>query len=52
MGVPRYLSGAPTGYLVGWMGWNAFFIFCGVIAVPGIFLALKIKEDPQGNISI
>lgn len=52
MGVPRYLSGTPTGYLVQWMGWAAFFVFCGVVAVPGILLSLKIKEDEQGAISI
>ncbi len=52
MGVPRYLSGAPTGYLVGWFGWFFFFVFCGVIAVPGILLSLKIKEDVHGSISI
>jgi len=52
MGVPRYLSGSPTGFMVEQMGWTAFFIFCGLIAVPGIFLSLKIKEDEQGVISI
>ncbi len=52
MGVPRYLSGAPTGYMVEWMGWSTFFIFCGLIAIPGILLSLKIKEDAEGRISI
>ncbi len=52
MGVPRYLSGAPTGYLVESLGWSMFFIFCGLIAIPGIFLSLKIKEDEKGYISI
>lgn len=52
MGVPRYLSGTPTGYMVESLGWAPFFLLCGAIAIPGIFMALLIKEDPTGNISI
>lgn len=52
MGVPRYLSGAPTGYIVEAFGWVSFYIFCALIAIPGILLALRVKEDESGVISI
>jgi len=38
MGVPRVIAAAPTGYLAGSMGWSAFFIFCALIALPGLLL--------------
>ena len=41
MGVPRVLASAPTGYLVEGLGWVGFFIFCTVLAIPGMLLLLK-----------
>jgi PAT family beta-lactamase induction signal transducer AmpG len=41
MGVPRVLASAPTGYLVEGLGWIWFFVFCTVIAIPGMLLLLK-----------
>jgi PAT family beta-lactamase induction signal transducer AmpG len=41
MGVPRVIASAPTGFLAKHMGWENFFIFCVVIAVPGMLLLLK-----------
>ncbi|MBI5632592.1 MAG: AmpG family muropeptide MFS transporter [Nitrospirae bacterium] len=41
MGVPRVLASAPTGFLAKYMGWERFFIFCVVIALPGMMLLLK-----------
>jgi MFS transporter, PAT family, beta-lactamase induction signal transducer AmpG len=41
MGVPRVIASAPTGFLAKHMGWPGFFIFCTVIAVPGLLLLLK-----------
>jgi len=41
MGVPRVLASAPTGFFAKTMGWENFFIFCTLIAVPGILLLLK-----------
>ncbi len=38
MGVPRVLLSAPTGWLALHMGWPGFFLFCTVIAVPGLML--------------
>jgi PAT family beta-lactamase induction signal transducer AmpG len=41
MGVPRVLAAAPTGKLAEIMGWPAFFIFCGLMAIPGMLLLLR-----------
>lgn len=38
MGVPRVLAAAPTGYLAESLGWSGFFIFCALIAIPGLWL--------------
>jgi len=40
--VPRTLANATTGYLVEWLGWVSFFLFCFVIAIPGMVLLLKV----------
>jgi PAT family beta-lactamase induction signal transducer AmpG len=41
MGVPRVLASAPTGFFAKSFGWENFFIFCTLIAVPGMLLLLK-----------
>ena len=41
MGVPRVLASAPTGFLAKHMGWDTFFIFCALIAIPGLLLLHK-----------
>jgi PAT family beta-lactamase induction signal transducer AmpG len=41
VGVPRVLASAPTGYLAKNIGWIGFFIFCTLIAIPGILLLMK-----------
>ena len=38
MGMPRVFAAAPTGYMVGAFGWSGFFLFCTLIAIPGILL--------------
>ncbi len=45
MGVPRVLASAPTGYLATQMGWWSFFVFCALIALPGLFLIRCIGEN-------
>ena len=40
--VPRTFANATTGYLVDWLGWEAFFLLCFVIAIPGMLLLLKV----------
>lgn len=42
MSVPRVIASAPTGYMVEWMGWFNFYLFCTLIAVPGMLLLFKI----------
>jgi len=46
MGIPRVLVSAPSGYLAQGLGWGPFFIFCTLIALPG--LALLFKFAPWG----
>jgi PAT family beta-lactamase induction signal transducer AmpG len=41
MGVPRVIASAPTGFLAKSLGWETFFIFCTLIAAPGILLLPK-----------
>jgi PAT family beta-lactamase induction signal transducer AmpG len=41
MGVPRVMAAAPTGFMAKILGWESFFIFCALIAVPGMLLLLK-----------
>jgi PAT family beta-lactamase induction signal transducer AmpG len=48
MGIPRVLAAAPTGYLATLMGWQGFFIFCTLIALPGLLLLLRITGQPRG----
>jgi MFS transporter, PAT family, beta-lactamase induction signal transducer AmpG len=38
MGVPRVILSSPTGLMAQSMGWETFFVFCTLIALPGIFL--------------
>ena len=40
--VPRTFANAATGYMVESMGWRNFFIFCFMMAIPGMLLLLKI----------
>ena len=42
MGIPRVLISAPSGYLAELLGWSSFFIFCALIAIPGILLLLRL----------
>ena len=49
MGVPRVLASAPTGFLAKNVGWEAFFIACALIAIPGMLLLHKFapwKSEP------
>lgn len=41
-GLPRTMLSSPTGYLVEYIGWNDFFIFCALIAIPGMLLLFKV----------
>ncbi|MBF0450932.1 MAG: AmpG family muropeptide MFS transporter [Candidatus Magnetomorum sp.] len=41
MGIPRVIAAAPTGYLADRLGWETFFIFCTIMAIPGILMLFK-----------
>ena len=41
MGIPRVIASSGTGYMAKSMGWQAFFLLCTLIAVPGMLLLLK-----------
>ena len=38
MGIPRTFANSTTGFIVEGVGWTNFFLFCTVIAVPGMIL--------------
>lgn len=40
--VPRTFVNAATGWMVEQMGWTGFFIFCTVMAIPGMLLLFKV----------
>jgi PAT family beta-lactamase induction signal transducer AmpG len=42
MAVPRTFANAATGWLVEMMGWPVFFMLCAVLALPGMFLLIKV----------
>lgn len=42
MGVPRVFVSSGTGYMAKQFGWETFFIFCTLIAIPGMLLLFKI----------
>lgn len=35
---------APAGYIVAAVGWQAFFTFCSLIAIPGLLLLIKFRS--------
>ncbi len=42
MGLSRQLASSATGFMAKNMGWQSFFIFCTLIAIPGMLLLLKV----------
>jgi len=49
MGMPRVFAAAPTGYMVGAFGWQGFFLFCTLIAIPGILLIICLHKRLNSN---
>ncbi|MEI8173188.1 MAG: MFS transporter [Deltaproteobacteria bacterium] len=41
MAVGRYITGAPTGYLVDAVGWVMFFVICTALAAPGLLILVR-----------
>ena len=52
--VPRTFANATTGYLVESFGWLNFFLFCFIIAIPGMLLLIKVApwHDQQPTVTI
>ncbi|HEX5514222.1 MAG TPA: AmpG family muropeptide MFS transporter [Gammaproteobacteria bacterium] len=44
MGVPRTILAAPTGYLAMGLGWSWFFLFCTLLAIPGLLLLPRFRS--------
>ena len=42
MGLSRQLASSLSGFMAKNMGWQSFFIFCTLIAIPGMLLLFKI----------
>ncbi|MFO7639746.1 MAG: AmpG family muropeptide MFS transporter [Candidatus Competibacteraceae bacterium] len=43
MGIPRVILAAPTGYLAELLGWEGFFLFCTLTAIPGLWLLTRFR---------
>ena len=48
-GIPRVIVSAPTGYMAKHMGWEAFFIMCALVAIPGLLLLIKFAPWNSGE---
>ncbi|MDQ5909214.1 MAG: transporter, family, beta-lactamase induction signal transducer AmpG [Pseudomonadota bacterium] len=44
MGIPRVILAAPTGYLAAGLGWEGFFWFCTLSALPGLWLLTRFRS--------
>ncbi len=47
--VPRTFMNATAGWLVDTVGWKPFFLLCGLLAVPGMLLLLKVAPWHDAN---
>ena len=50
MGIPRVIISSITGFIVENMGWQYFFIFCTLMAAPGMILLLKYAPFKKINV--
>lgn len=44
MSVPRVVLGGSSGYLAKHMGWTTYFVFCALLAIPGLLMLLRAKR--------
>ncbi|HFD80596.1 MAG TPA: MFS transporter [Gammaproteobacteria bacterium] len=44
MGIPRVIVAAPTGFMAEAMGWFLFFVFCALVAIPGLLLLTRFRD--------
>jgi PAT family beta-lactamase induction signal transducer AmpG len=45
MGIPRVVVSAGSGFMAKAMGWEGYFIFCTLIALPGLLMLLRIRPS-------
>ncbi len=50
-GVPRVLLAAPTGWMAQGLGWPVFFLFCALIAIPGLLLLRRVIAMAAGPVA-
>jgi PAT family beta-lactamase induction signal transducer AmpG len=48
-GLPRVIFGSLTGWLAATIGWQMFFLFCALIAIPALLLIPKIHRLSIAN---
>lgn len=51
MAVPRTFANASVGFIVDSIGWTSFFVFCTIIAIPGMLLLFKVAPWNEENSS-
>ena len=41
-GLPRTFASSITGYLITYLGYTVFFLFCTILAIPGMLLLFAV----------
>ena len=49
IGIPRSLLSAPVGYMAEAMGWGSFFLFCALVAIPGLMVLGRLGRWKEGK---
>ncbi len=52
MKIPQVFVAAPTGLMAEKMGWTPFFLFCAVIAIPGLLILHKVIHLTKTEIKV
>jgi PAT family beta-lactamase induction signal transducer AmpG len=42
--IPRVLGPTPTGWVIKGIGWGPFFVFCALMALPGLILLIPLRR--------
>ena len=48
--IPRTVCNASTGYIVEWLGWEHFFIFCYALAIPGMVMLIYVAPWKDNSV--
>lgn len=49
MAVPSVFAASITGFMAKYLGWDVFYLICALIALPGMFLLVKIAPWNASN---